>query len=324
MVACLSEAIYARDLRMRAFEVEHVVHPESRLGRIKVFEHLRDEDEVGGLIDRPAQVREVHIVLHLAQCEALRLRVDERRDVLALGGLAGFARCLLQHFVAHALHIEAVGVGGMQGVRGVIDAGLLRGVDHLVDDLRIGERAIACEAHDIRRLETFGRTDEAIEHVVQAAAMAAYADAFAQGLQCIVARIGAGRYDQIVDAPGTPHAFDLVREQRLATDAQQHLAGQAGRAHARLQDGERGAGGRRHARGFQSRGSVKPVLSTPHADQSTASMLRHALSNWVSSPVLDTPTTAVENAACDLKKPKQAACGETPCFAHSAWNSSNQ
>ena len=61
--------------------------------------------------------------------------------------------------------------------------------------------------------------------------------------QAIVAGVGRGGHHDLIQPLGAFEPLDLAQDHRLTDKVRHHLAGQAGRAHAGLQDGEGQGGG---------------------------------------------------------------------------------
>jgi len=72
---------HARNVRLARQQREHVGDVEGWVVRIERLIDRRDEREVDGLIDDPAQVRQVGRLGEIAQAKALGAMIDERRGV---------------------------------------------------------------------------------------------------------------------------------------------------------------------------------------------------------------------------------------------------
>ena len=110
--------------------------------------------------------------------------------------------------------------------------------DQMIDEARIDERRIGGHPHDDVGIQLFGGAGEAGQHIVFRPAH--HGDAFgcAEFHNRVVQRIGGGGDGDLFDQVRGFEAMHDVPEQRLAGDGLQHLAGQPGRAHARLDDGD--------------------------------------------------------------------------------------
>ena len=193
------------------------------------------------LIDGPAQHREIGLGLVVRDAEALRSAIEELRDVLALEFQRGLGGCLPQAVGAHDLDVEAVREGRLVLVAadiGRVDP-MMR--NHRVDHVRIGERTIPGQPHDMFSRVLRESADEAAQHVVEAAAKDRDARRLDHAGELVVGPIRAGRDDEAVEKPCPANALDLAHDHRLACEIAQHLPGQPARRCPRLQHRDRAA-----------------------------------------------------------------------------------
>ena len=113
-----------------------------------------------------------------------------------------------------------------------------QGGDQMIDKAGIDEGRIGRDAHDDVGIQFFGGAGKARQHIVFRPAHHGDAFAVAPFHDRVVARIGGGGDRDLFDQMRALQAMHDVPEQRLAGDGLQHLAGQARRAHARLDDGD--------------------------------------------------------------------------------------
>ena len=198
-----------------------------------------DELEIGGLVHRPAQPREVLHVAHVGEAEALGMLPDVRRDVLALGGQPRLAPGQGQRGGREHLGVLAVGKRRRLRVADVVEAavGVGEAPQHEPRHGRVQQRAVRRDAHDHRDAEAPRRAVEAIEHVVLAARVHRQPFRLGEVHDGAIGRaLGGGDDDrlQLRDAAGP---LDEVAQQRAARHVHQRLAGEPARAHARLHEG---------------------------------------------------------------------------------------
>ena len=106
----------------------------------------------------------------------------------------------------------------------------------MIDEVRVDEGRIRGNPHDDVGVQHFGGAREAGQNVVFGAADHANAVCPTELDDGVVERIGAGGDCDLLDQARFFQAVHDVPEQRLAGDRFEHLAGQAGRAHPRLDD----------------------------------------------------------------------------------------
>ncbi|MGC4079533.1 MAG: hypothetical protein QM702_21325 [Rubrivivax sp.] len=161
--------------------------------------------------------------------------------MLAVRGVVRLAVCARERGGGEDLDVETVRVRVAEDVRRVVAVALLVARDDFVDDGRIHERAVGRDADDRvgrRRSRRLGGALETVEHVGLVAAEEGEAALLAEGSDGVVGGGGARRDDDRVDVLGGFDAVDDADEHRLTGDVEQHLSGQARRAHARLDDGD--------------------------------------------------------------------------------------
>jgi hypothetical protein len=219
-------------------ETQNLGAGEVRFARIQRLVDRAHDGIVLGIVHGPAMRGEVRRPRQSAEAEAFRTVVDEPRDVLALAGLVGLAPGGLQGLEGHHLDVEAVLVGSLQAIAGVVGAALEVQPDRGVDHLPIGERAVGGKTDHVRGTVTAGGLVIAVENVVQGAAEAADAQGFAKPRDGVVVRAFAGRDFDTLEPARPGHALQLARQHRRAGQVLHDLAGQPGGRHARLKDGE--------------------------------------------------------------------------------------
>ncbi len=155
-------------------------------------------------------------------------------------GVFGLARRFVQHRTPDHLHVQALGKGSLaEGVGGVIHLGSHMGVDHRIDHLPVGQRAVASEPHHVvGGPEGLQRAAIAVQHVVERSAEDQDAGAGQDVREYVVGAVVAGRHHQPVDSPAAPQPLDLAQDHRRAGQGPKHLARQPRGRHARLEDGE--------------------------------------------------------------------------------------
>jgi len=174
------------------------------------------------------------------QPEALGMAIEEGRHMLAVVGIGRLRSRRSQGGGAHHLDIQPLGKGAwLCDVRGVVGAGVAEAGDRGVDHGRIGQWAVRGQAHEgLGGTEGVQRPDEAPQHVGQVAPMDGNVRRRQRVGQDVVPRLDRGRHHDAVQGSRPPQALDLAEDHRRAGHRRQHLAGQAGRGHPGLQDGE--------------------------------------------------------------------------------------
>jgi hypothetical protein len=127
----------------------------------------------------------------------------------------------------------------------------------MIDEAGIDEGCIGRHPHDDICVQQLCGARKTRKHIVFGAAHDRHALLAAERNNGVVARIGGRGDGDLFDELRAAQAMDDVPEQRLTRDRLQHLAGQACRAHARLDDGDdaqmiAGFGGQAHAAGFHA------------------------------------------------------------------------
>ena len=156
-------------------EPERLVYPQEieLVGQHRVAGDAVDqsahEREIVRIVDRPAQSRQIHRAADMAWPEPIRPIADERGHMLAIGTQPRLTRRGLERRHRHRLDVETVRKTGRIDVRDIIEAAGER-VERAVDQIGVDQRAIAGEADHMLGIAGAGRADEAIEHVVEAAA----------------------------------------------------------------------------------------------------------------------------------------------------------
>ena len=108
----------------------------------------------------------------LAGAQAFVARPDEWRHVFTIRRQRGMSPCCLQGSHGEAFDVQSVGVAGWQDIGHIVAIGFGQFRQPAVDEVGIHQRAIPREADHVVSLACAGCGMEAVEHVVQAAALA--------------------------------------------------------------------------------------------------------------------------------------------------------
>ncbi len=231
-------AIEVEQGRLPFQQLEDVLHTERLLGAQSPVDGP-DELEVGRLVHRPSQVREILDVGDVGQPEPAGLLPDERRHVLALGGQPGLAPGRRQRGEGKHLGVLTVGEGRRLCVAHVVEqaATLAEAGQHAAGDHRIEQRAVGGDADDDRGAETGGGAVDAIEHIGLAPTVYRQAGLVGEGHDGVVGRSVGGGDDHGLHALDASGPLDQPGQHRPPRHVGQCLAGQPAGAHARLHDG---------------------------------------------------------------------------------------
>jgi hypothetical protein len=109
-------------------------------------------------------------------------------------------------------------------------------LDGVGDQSRIEQRAVATEADDAVELESRAGREETGQDIVERPAVAVNSGVGAEFGDGIVGGLARCRHRDEVEGCAAPQAIEKMREDGLAAERPQHLAGQALRVEARLDD----------------------------------------------------------------------------------------
>src|SRR5262249_32721869 len=133
---------------------------------------------------------------------------------------------------------------------------------------------VAGQSHDmVHRTESEGGLTITVEDIDQGAAEAGCPLVPAKHLDHVIVHAGAGRHRDAVEAFGSAHPLELAGQHRFAHKGAHPLAGQRGRGHAGLDDGEDHkvqSYGALFAPVNDRAASVSATRSTPFPSQSAA------------------------------------------------------
>src|SRR6266849_6489805 len=162
--------------------------------------------------------------------------VEIGRDVLALGRRLGLAGDLVERGRGDDLDRLPLRKASDLDIGNKIQAAATKQFYRLAHQRRIEQRAVAADANDAIELECLCGRLNAPEDIIQRAAFTSYPGPGAERRDGVVGRVGRGRHGDDVEDGAALQAVDEMREERLAAERFEDLAGQALRAEASLDD----------------------------------------------------------------------------------------